>query len=201
MRARHERERESRRESIIKATDQLLNEKTFESITMDDIAIRSDFAKASIYQYFKNKEELIMEVFSKVLKTQCRLIEEKCLSQTAPVQALRNYIKLEIEFIRRYPWRPKVRATFPFRDYPADSRLLALYAQKKKLIAGIIQRGQTEGTFIMSDPDVLTNMILSASGGYANYFSTRISADLQSPEIEMFISTIIKGITKGSSDE
>ncbi|OPX91679.1 MAG: HTH-type transcriptional regulator RutR [Pelotomaculum sp. PtaB.Bin104] len=201
MRARHERERESRRESIIEATEQLLNEKTFESITMDDIAISSDFAKASIYQYFKNKEELMMEVFSKILEIECHLIEEKCLSQTDPVQAMRNFIKFEIEFIRRYPWGPKVAATFPFRDYHAESCLLALYDQKKKLIAGIIQRGQTEGTFITSDLDVLTNMIISVSGGFANYFSTFISSDLQSPEIEMFISTIIKGITKGSSDE
>jgi len=134
----------------------------------------------------------------------CRLIEEKCLSQTDPVQAIRDYIKIEFKFIRRYPWGPKVIATFPFRDYHAESSLFALYDlydQKKMLIAGIIQRGQTEGTFIMTDLDVLTNMILSVSGGFANYFSTFISSDLQSPEIEMFISTIIKGITKGSNDE
>ncbi|MFZ5645109.1 MAG: TetR/AcrR family transcriptional regulator [Bacillota bacterium] len=198
MRARLERERESRRESIIDATEQLLNEKTFESITIEDIAIRSDFSKASIYQYFKNKEELIIKVFSRILEIKCRLIEEKCLSHTDPVQAMRNYIKLEFEFIRRYPWSPKVAATFPFRDYHTED-LAVLYDQKKKLIAGIIQRGQTEGTFIMSDLDVLTNMILSASVGFVNYFSTLMSSDLQSPEIDMFISTIIKGITKGGA--
>lgn len=198
MRARHERERESRRESIIEATKQLLNEKTFESITMDDIAISSDFAKASIYQYFKNKDELMSEVFSKALKMQCYLIEKKCLSQTDSVQAMRNYIKLEFDFICQNPWMPKITATVTSIDFNAENRLVALYDQKKKLIATIIRRGQTEGTFIKSDLVVLTNMILCVSKGFANYLSTHISADLQSPVIEMFISTIIKGITKGS---
>ncbi|SFG54474.1 transcriptional regulator, TetR family [Desulfotomaculum arcticum] len=197
MRARHEREREFRRESIIEATEQLLNEKTFESITMDDIAMRSDFSKASIYQYFKNKEELIIAVFARILRTECHLIEERCLLETDPIQAMRNYIKIQFESIHRNPWSPKVIATFPFRDYHAENCLSDLYNQKKKLITGIIQRGQTEGIFIISDLDIFTNMLLSASVGFANYFSTRMSSDIQSPEIEMFISTIIKGITKG----
>ncbi len=197
MRARHERERESRRESIIEATEQLLNEKTFESITMDDIAIKSDFAKASIYQYFKNKDELMSEVFSKSLEMQCYLIEEQCLSQTDPVQALRNYIKLEFDFIRLNPWTLRVTATIPFSGFIAENRLTVLYDQKKKLIAAILQRGQTEGTFIVSDLVVLTNMILCAGAGFANYLTTHISAGLQSPVFEMLVSTIIKGITKG----
>jgi len=199
MRARLEKEREFRRESIIKATEQLLNEKTFESITMDDIAIRSDFAKASIYQYFKSKEELIIEVFAKILEAECQLIEEKCLSQTDPSQAMRNFLMLEFKFVQQHSWGLKVVATFPFKDYYEDSCLLAKYDQKKKLIASIIQRGQAEGTFIMSDLDVLTNMIVTVSSGFANYISALRSPDRQRPEIEMFISTIIKGITKGEA--
>lgn len=197
LRARQERERALRQESIIEATEQLLNEKTFESITMDDIAMKSDFAKSSIYQYFKNKDELMSEVFSKALETQCYLIEEKCLSQTDSVQAMRHCIKLEFDFIRLNPWMPKVMATASSTGFNAENRLVALYDQKKKLIADIILRGQTEGTFIMSDLVVFTNMIICAGTGFASYLSTHTSADLQSPVIEMFVSTIIKGMTKG----
>ncbi len=201
MRARQERERESRRESIIEATQQLLNEKTFESITMDDIALKSDFAKASIYQYFKNKDELMSGVFSKSLEMQCYLIEDKCISQTDPVQAMRNYILLEFDFIRLNPWMPKVTATIPFIGFNAENCLIELYNKKKILIASIIERGQIEGSFIVSDLVVLTNMILGVSAGFANYISTHISADLQSPVIEMLVSTIFKGMTRGSSNE
>jgi len=201
LRSRQEREREYRRESIIEATEQLLNEKGFESITMDDIAIKSDFAKASIYQYFKNKDELMSAVFSKALEMQCCLIEEKCLSQTDSVQAIRNFIKLEFDFICQNPWMPKVSATVVSIGFNAETRLVELYEHKKKLISAIIQRGQTGGTFIMSDQVVLTNMILCVSAGFANYSSTRISADLQTPVIDMLIATIVKGIKRGSSNE
>ncbi|AEG59718.1 TetR/AcrR family transcriptional regulator [Desulforamulus ruminis] len=201
MRARVEREREFRRESIIKATEELLNEKAFESITMDDIAEKSDFAKASIYQYFKNKDELMSEVFSKCMETQCNSIKERCLSLTAPEQAIRNYIMIEFEFIHQHPWVPKVSATIPFEGFNAESRLIDLYNQKKRLLAAIIQRGQAEGTFIESDLVVLTNMILSVSIGFVSYISTHMSADLKSPVTEMMISTITKGMTRGSSNE
>ncbi|WP_158408383.1 TetR/AcrR family transcriptional regulator [Desulfosporosinus fructosivorans] len=201
MRVRQKRERESRRESIIVATQQLLNEKTFESITMDDIALKSDFAKASIYQYFKNKDELMSEVFSKSLEMQCYLIEDKCISQRDPVQAMRNYILLEFDFIHLNPWMPKVSATIPFIGFNAENRLIELYNKKKILITSIIERGQIEGSFIVSDLVVLTNMILGVSAGFANYLATHISADLQSPVIEILVSTIIKGMTRGSSNE
>jgi AcrR family transcriptional regulator len=197
MRARQKRERESRRDSIIEATEQLLKEKTFESITIDDIAVKSDFAKASIYQYFKNKDELMSEVFSKALEMECRMIEDQCLSQADPVQAIGNYIKLEFEFTRLHPWGPGVRATIHYKDFHAESRLIALHNRKKKLIADIIQRGLTQGTFMVFDLDAFTDVILSVSSGFAEQFlSTHRSTDLQSPPIEILISIITKGITK-----
>lgn len=197
MRVRQEREREYRRECIVEATKQLLKEKFFNSITIDDIAIRSDFAKGSIYQYFKNKDELMSEVFSGVLETQCNLIEQNCLTQSDPVLALRNYLKLELEFICLYPWGPEVRASIPYKVFHAENHLIDVFNKKKKLIADILQRGQAEGIFIIADLEVLSNMIISASSGFADHlvYSSR-SIDLQCPEIEMFISIIIKGITR-----
>ncbi|MDR3288916.1 MAG: TetR/AcrR family transcriptional regulator [Peptococcaceae bacterium] len=197
MRPRLEQEREYRREMIINATERLLKEKDFESITMEDIAGVSDFCKASIYQYFKNKEELILAVFARIMDAEYALIEEKCSSQTDPVQAIRNYICLEFEFFYQRPWSAKIILNFPFRDFhPENSSLPLKYAQKKKLIAAIIQRGQREGKFITADTQALTNMILTISKGFATYLSAVFTADIKSPEIEMFISMIIKGITK-----
>jgi AcrR family transcriptional regulator len=182
---------------IIDATEQLLSEKSFESITMDDIAEKSDFAKASIYQYFKNKDDLMSEVFSKVLETQCRLIKEKCLSQSDSLQALRNYIRLELDYISLNPWISKVTAAIPSIHFQADHHLVDLYAQKKDLIAAIIHQGQTEGTFIPSDRIVTANMILAVSAGFASYLLTHTQPDSQEPVIDMLISIIIKGMTEG----
>lgn len=198
MRARHEREREFRRQSIIEATEQLLNEKTFESITMDDIAIKSDFAKASIYQYFENKEEILCEVMSKLLEMNCYLIEEKCLSKTDPVQAMRKTIELECSIIRQYPWVARIRANKPVINSHWRDRLLAQHNRKKELITGIIQRGQADGTFIVSDHNVLANVILAMAAGFGDPFlALNITNDVPNSAIEMLTSIIIKGITKG----
>lgn len=202
MKPRLEREREFRREYIIEATEKLLNEKTFAAITMDDIAAAAGFAKASIYQYFNNKEELLIGVFLKILKISCQLIEERCLSQEDPVQALRNYLMLDFELTHRYSWLLKIVATLPLKEY-AEKSLLNEYDHKKKLIADLIRRGQAKGVFIICDPEALTNMIVSASQGFAAYFFATADLNIDNikdPEIEMFISTIIKGISKESKN-
>jgi len=208
MKPRLEREREFRREYIIEATEKLLNEKTFEAITMDDIATASGFAKATIYQYFKNKEELLIGVFSRILKLECRLIEEKCLPQADPVQAMQNYLMLEFDFVNQYSWLLKVIANVPLKSY-AESSLTNEYEHKKELVAGIIRRGQQEGAFMIYDLGIMTDMILLISQGFAAYFSTMFSLskgnvnNIEStinPEIELFIFHVMKGIRRESND-
>ncbi len=59
---RRERERRQRREAIISATLQLLQEEGWTSISMDRIAERAELSKGAIYLYFKNKEHLLTEI-------------------------------------------------------------------------------------------------------------------------------------------
>jgi AcrR family transcriptional regulator len=208
MKPRHEREREFRREYIIEATENLLKEKTFEAITMDDIALAAGFAKASIYQYFNNKEELLIGVFLKAVKTECQLIEERCLPQADPVQALRNYLMLEFELIHWYSWILKVIRTVTLKDFTENS-LLHERDRKKELIAEIIRQGQAKGVFIIGDTEVLTNMILTVSEGFALYYTgmavfftaDNTTDNTKKPEIEMFISTMMKGISRENKND
>jgi AcrR family transcriptional regulator len=55
---RREREKESRRQLIQNAAKELLAIKGFSLTTIEDIANRSELSPATIYLYFKNKEEL-----------------------------------------------------------------------------------------------------------------------------------------------
>lgn len=50
------------RTNIIKAAEKLFLEKGIESTTVDDIAKSSEYSKATLYVYFKNKEEIISSI-------------------------------------------------------------------------------------------------------------------------------------------
>lgn len=50
------------RSNILHAAEQLFLEKGIESTTMDNIAKTADYSKATLYVYFKNKEEIINSI-------------------------------------------------------------------------------------------------------------------------------------------
>jgi AcrR family transcriptional regulator len=54
-----DRQRQMRESAILEAAHQLLAEKGYQGMTMDELATRVGIAKGSLYQHFKSKEELI----------------------------------------------------------------------------------------------------------------------------------------------
>jgi AcrR family transcriptional regulator len=59
---RKEREKQQRREEIIKAAEKVFYSMGLDRATMDDIATEAELSKGTLYLYFKNKEKLIVEV-------------------------------------------------------------------------------------------------------------------------------------------
>jgi len=59
---RREREKEQRRNAILRAARKEFFEKGFRSVTVDSIARRSELSKGAIYLYFKSKEEIYAQI-------------------------------------------------------------------------------------------------------------------------------------------
>lgn len=64
---RKEREKEKRRQEILKAAEKVFFSKGFENSTMDDIADGAELSKGTLYLYFKSKEDLHMAVARKAI--------------------------------------------------------------------------------------------------------------------------------------
>lgn len=59
---RREREKEQRRNAILRAARKEFFEKGFRSVTVDSIAKRAELSKGAIYLYFKSKEEIYAQI-------------------------------------------------------------------------------------------------------------------------------------------
>ena len=59
---RREREKEQRRNAILRAARKEFFEKGFRSVTVDSIARRAELSKGAIYLYFKSKEEIYAQI-------------------------------------------------------------------------------------------------------------------------------------------
>jgi len=59
---RREREKEQRRQNILKAAKRLFIEKGFKSVTVASIAEKAELSKGAIYLYFSSKEEIYAQI-------------------------------------------------------------------------------------------------------------------------------------------
>lgn len=72
MTTRVEKEKMMREEDIVSAAEKLFYERGFEQTSMDDIAVRAEFTKRTVYQYFASKQDLYYAV---VLRGMRHLLE------------------------------------------------------------------------------------------------------------------------------
>ena len=143
-----------RRESIIQAAIEVFSKKGFQAATISEIAQRAGVAEGSIYQYFKNKEDLFFSIpieKTKEFRTQLELHLEGI---SGAFNKIRKFVWYFLHF---------------FTANPEYGRLLMLemrvsksfvktdtYEFLKKSVShvlGIIAEGQEEGV-IRKDTDV-----------------------------------------------
>jgi AcrR family transcriptional regulator len=67
--SRHERRRLQTRRQLIETTVQLVLEKGYDTITIQDITDRADLGRGTFYIHFKDKEEVVWTAFHELLQT------------------------------------------------------------------------------------------------------------------------------------
>jgi AcrR family transcriptional regulator len=95
---RKERKRQREQENkqfILNAAEKVFAKKGFAMATMDDIAEAAQFSKATLYRYFKSKQELFMEIilntFDEAHRSSIK-IKEKDLGSSEKLRELIHYI-------------------------------------------------------------------------------------------------------------
>jgi len=75
-RARREREKEERRQSILRAAREVFLEEGFHRATVDSIAERAEVSKGTVYLYFESKETLLARLLLEGLEALLGYLEE-----------------------------------------------------------------------------------------------------------------------------
>ena len=91
-----ERIHQTREEAILQTTCQLLGEKGFDTMTMDDVAQGVGIAKASLYKHFNSKEDLCCAAMVQVLG-RVRSYLDSLDPAAAPLDQLRAVVRWSLE--------------------------------------------------------------------------------------------------------
>jgi AcrR family transcriptional regulator len=143
------------RDNIIQTSHDLFMRFSIKSITMDDIAKQLSISKKTIYQYFKDKNDLVLHV------TRAHLEEEKLEIQTIKENSS-NAIEILIEeslCLRRNITDMNPSLLFDLKKYHHQAWALYLESKEKVYVRSLretLERGVQQGLFRPEiDPEIL----------------------------------------------
>lgn len=98
-----EREKEQRRNDIIKVSRKLFADKDFDKVSMEEIAKEVGLGKGTLYLYFKNKESLYFAVVLKGIGIWADMVKNAVEKGKTGLEKLMLYQKANREFSNEYP--------------------------------------------------------------------------------------------------
>lgn len=99
---RKEREKEQRKAAIMECAKKIFLAKGFVNASMEDIASCSELSKATLYVYFKNKEDIILNVMSGILSRLTKLLENSMAKVKSSDDKMRMIVDAYISFYSEF---------------------------------------------------------------------------------------------------
>lgn len=100
---RREREKEQRRKEIIDAAEKIIFRDGFIRAGMEQVANEAELSKATLYLYFKSKEELYFAIFLRGQELLYKMIDEELLKHINTKEKLKAFLKSLVCFQKEYP--------------------------------------------------------------------------------------------------
>jgi AcrR family transcriptional regulator len=87
------------RDQIIRSAADLFREKGYRASTLDDIAARLSVSKATLYTYFRAKEEMLAAISRETIEGFTRELGLVLRSSLAPEEKLRRVVRQHVRFV------------------------------------------------------------------------------------------------------
>ncbi len=135
------------RRRILKASRRLFSEKGYDETMMDDIAQKAEVSKATIYNYFPNKDSLLIgivdEVFERIREQLDNHVDKKLNSEEKLRMALEEFVVSSVDYL-------SLSRRISYLNSCEDGPLYATRREMINLLKALIIGAQGEGLF---DPE------------------------------------------------
>ena len=158
-------ERENRKEQILKGALLVFKQNGIEKSTMDEIAKQSDFGKASLYYYFSSKEEIFIELLDRGWKMIWESIEPVIHDRDHPKDTFISSLNIIGDLVRgdRVLFEFLFTAPKALPDAAGESNQDWKKYQKK--MYGVLQSLLEEAIEKKEFPEIRSDMLMRAIGG------------------------------------
>ena len=148
---RKEREKEQRSKVIVDAAEQLFFSKTYDEITIEGIAKKAQFAKGTLYLYFKSKEALYYAVALRGVSVMNTMFNEAASQKKNGLEKAFAIGEAYCAFSDKYPeyFRVLVNAeNLPFASSDDENalRLMEISDENLRIVMNAIAEGMNDGS-------------------------------------------------------
>ena len=154
-------ERKMRQERILMGALEVFKSKGLDGATMDEIAQKSDFGKATLYYYFHSKEEVFAAILEDGWKKLWASLELVIAGNDSPRQTFINVLLKIAENARNrpglYEFLFNVPKVITFEEQPWKRYQERMYGT----IQGLLEDGVKTGEF----PNINPQLLFKAMGG------------------------------------
>jgi TetR/AcrR family transcriptional regulator len=136
--------------TIAQAAKEVFAERGYQRATLEEIAQRAGMSKATIYLYFRNKDDLFLHVVEELVNTVMAATAQEAATAKPPLEKLYGMVRGKVEFYERERefFRIYLNEKQGLEVAPRDPHKKALremYLQDVQTLAGVVQEGIDAG--------------------------------------------------------
>jgi AcrR family transcriptional regulator len=190
-----EKERQTKREAVLRMAAQSFNEKGFHATSLDDVAARLNVTKPTLYYYFKNKEEILFECVRIGLQMIDEAAENVARRGGTGVEQLFAVMRKYAEIVTMDFGMCLIRVGEDPLQPAARRKLRQLKARIDRRFRSLIEQGIAEGDLAPCDAKIAAFTVAGALSWIARWY--RPDGPLPPNDIaEQCISILVEGLVR-----
>jgi AcrR family transcriptional regulator len=186
--------RDERRQMLLDAAKEVIVRYGYRKATLEDVARAAKVSRATLYNYFDNKQELAREIIVREINSLRQVLAESQNRNDPPEQRLLALVNARYRRLRQLRHLYSV-ALEPARDVlpVAVAEMEAFRLEQASYLRALIEEGVELGRFRNVDIDTLTAALLSALRGLDEGFMFE-DRDALAAGAELLVRTLLTGL-------
>jgi len=200
---RKQREKERRRDEIMKAAKQVFSQKGFNRATMEEIATEAELSPGTLYLYFKNKEELHTSLSINILEHLSEQVQNVVGQKITVEEKIERFRDV---FIDVYEYDSNILINLfhlqsgeTLRNLSEDvlKQLKKFSAEAHGAIADVIRQGIDDGIFIQEHPVALADVLWATYAGIVLWVDSKRLLNDRKDFVKSTLNTAFAVISNG----
>ncbi len=202
-RARREREKQERRQSILEAAREVFFEEGFHRATVDMVATRAEVSKGTVYIYFDSKETLLADLLLEGLDVLVESLETASDPPLSPEDRLRQLAWVYFRFFQREPQYFRLLMAMDrgrFRDSVAPDvyqEVLEASVAGLNCVVEAIGQGVAHGVFYCDDVEQSAATLWATLNGVLELMAHPLRQEMLGVETDQLYRTALETVISG----